>query len=178
VSDGASILLVDDDDVFRERLAEALRARGLSVRTASDGESALSLARDESPEVAFVDLRMPGLSGLDVVQALHAIDPDTRVVVLTGYGSVGTVVDAMKLGASDYLQKPVDVASIMGVVDGASTLSSLEPHDVADVSLARAEWEHLHRVLRDCAGNVSEAARRLKIHRRSLQRKLQKNPPP
>jgi len=170
-----TMLIVDDDEVFRERLAKSLRARGLVVRTAHDGESALEACRADAPEHVVLDLRMPGLDGLRVLEAIRAIEPETRVVILTGYGSVPTAVEAMRLGAVDVLQKPVTAAELLhacGLVD-----DEREPVRVEDVSLARAEWEHIHRVLAECEGNISLAARKLQIHRRSLQRKLQKRPP-
>jgi two-component system response regulator RegA len=177
VTDAKLLLVVDDDDIFRERLARSLRERDYVVKTAADGEHAVALARAESPEAAILDLKMPGISGIDVIGALHEIDETTRIVVLTGYGSVSTVVDSMKRGAADYLQKPVDLATLLRIIEGAEPCAR-ENAGVPDVSLARAEWEHIQRVLRDCGGNISEASRRLRIHRRSLQRKLQKYPPP
>lgn len=173
MTDEKSLLLVDDDEAFRERLARALKARGYAVRTAPDGDTAIRLAQEDSPELALVDLKMPGPSGLDVVRALHKNDATTKIVVLTGFGSVSTVVEAMKLGASDYLQKPIATPAIVAALEGHSEAK----REVPEVSLARAEWEHIHRVMHACGGNVSEASRRLGIHRRSLQRKLQKYPP-
>jgi two-component system response regulator RegA len=173
-----SVLVVDDDEVFRTRLARALEDRGLAVTVAGDHPSALAEARRESPELAIVDLKMPGRSGLEVVRDLRALDAGTRMVVLTGYGSIATAVEAIKLGALHYLPKPADcdeILAALGVAVGDGTDgATLEP---ATPTLARAEWEHIHRVLADCAGNISEAARRLGIHRRSLQRKLGKYPP-
>lgn len=172
-----SILLVDDDEVFVTRLGRAFRDRGYEVRTASDYESAMALARDESPELAIVDMRMPGRSGLELVRDLLAVDASTRILVLTGYGSIATAVEAIRLGASDYLPKPADVDDILGVLHRTAEDKKPIPADFHAPSLARAEWEHINRVLSDCGGNVSEAARRLGIHRRSLQRKLQRYPP-
>lgn len=175
---GQSILLVDDDGVLRERLARAFRERGFDVRTAPNAEAALAQATQDSPELAVVDLRMPGRSGLELVRELVAIDPATKVVVLTGYGSIATAIEAVRVGAVYYLPKPADVDDILGAfAKGESPPLSATPADFAAPSLARAEWEHINRVLADCGGNVSEAARRLGIHRRSLQRKLQKFPP-
>jgi len=169
-----SILVVDDDDVFRERLARALGSRGHDVRMAADGHAALELARAESPERAIVDLRMPGaLTGLDFVRELRAIDATTSVVVLTGYGSIATAIEAVRLGATHYLTKPADTDEILAAFvrkPGEAVVDTETP------SLARVEWEHIQRVLTDCQGNVSEAARRLGVHRRSLQRKLGKFP--
>jgi two-component system response regulator RegA len=165
-----SFLVVDDDAPFRDRLARALERRGYVVSTAADADEAVARARQDSPERAIVDLRMPGRSGLDLVTSLLEIDPSTRVLVLTGYGSIPTAVEAIRRGACNYLQKPADADQI---------LAAFEPGGVTEgtPSLARVEWEHLQRVLHDCGTNVSEAARRLGMHRRSLQRKLWKNPP-
>jgi two-component system response regulator RegA len=172
-----SLLLVDDEQVFVERLARAFRERGYEVRTANDYDAAMALARAESPELAVVDLRMPGRSGLELVRDLKATDPATSVLVLTGYGSIATAVEAIRLGAKDYLPKPVDIDDIIGAFGRTENDKKAIPTDFQAPSLARAEWEHIHRVLGDCEGNVSEAARRLGIHRRSLQRKLQRYPP-
>lgn len=173
-----SLLLVDDDRVLRERLARAFRERGFDVHTAADYEEGVRHARQESPEMAVVDLRMPGRSGLELVRALHDLDPHTRILVLTGYGSIATAIEALRLGATNYLQKPADADDILAAFEkGESPPLSVTETDYVAPSLARAEWEHINRVLADCGGNVSEAARRLGIHRRSLQRKLQKYPP-
>jgi two-component system response regulator RegA len=173
-----SILLVDDDAAFRERLAVAFRARGYEAVTAADHDAAVAHAEKDSPEYAVVDLRLPGRSGLDIVRSLRAIDPETRIVVLTGYGSIATAMDAVRLGATHYISKPADVDDILtAFARGDAPPDAPSTPSIAYPSLARAEWEHINRVLSDCDGNVSEAARRLKIHRRSLQRKLQKYPP-
>ncbi|MCP3059019.1 response regulator transcription factor [Myxococcus sp. K38C18041901] len=180
VGDGhhPSLLLVDDDATLRERLARAFRERGWEVTTAGDYDEALVAAKRESPEYAVVDLRMPGRSGLEVVKDLLAVDASTKAIVLTGYGSIATTVDAIRLGAVNYLPKPADVDDILAAFARASGEPSLAaPETFEAPSLARAEWEHIHRVLADCAGNISEASRKLGIHRRSLQRKLQKYPP-
>jgi two-component system response regulator RegA len=174
-----SILIVDDDEVYRTRLARAFVDRGYDTRTAQDYDSAVAAASSESPEYACVDLKMPGKSGLDLVKSLKAIDPATKIVVLTGYGSIATAIDAVRLGATYYLSKPADADDIVAAF-ARGDAPPLEPpadHDYKAPSLARAEWEHINRVLSDAGGNISEAARRLGIHRRSLQRKLQKYPP-
>ena len=173
-----SILLVDDDENFRERMARALRDRGHDVRTAAGPDDAVCMATEDSPECAVVDLRMPGGSGLDVVSALRTIDPATTVVVLTGYGSIATALEAVRRGALHYLQKPVDADELLAAFarGGAVPAREVTLEPVAP-SLARAEWEHIQRVLTDAGGNISEAARRLGLHRKSLQRKLQKHPP-
>lgn len=170
-------LVVDDDAVFRERLARALRKRGCEVVTAADADEAIASAWRESPERAVVDLRMPGRSGLELVKALKTIDPATQVLVLTGYGSIATAIDAIRLGATYYLNKPADADEVLAAFARGSAPVELSNADVHAPSLARAEWEHIQRVLADSAGNISEAARRLGMHRRSLQRKLQKIPP-
>lgn len=173
-----SLLLVDDDDIFRERLGRAFTRRGFEVRTAASAEEALELARAESPELAVVDLRMPGASGLELIRDLLEIDAMTRVVMLTGYGSIATAVDAVRLGAVNYVAKPADAEDILAAFDrGEKPPLATTEVDYNAPSLARMEWEHINRVLADCGGNISEAARRLGIHRRSLQRKLQKYPP-
>lgn len=173
-----SLLLVDDDERLRERLATAFRRRAYDVRTAGNYDEALALARADSPEFAVVDLRMPGKSGLEVVRDLAAIDPATRILVLTGYGSIATAVDAVRLGAANYLPKPADADDIEAAFQRAESSDPTEATEgYRAPSLARAEWEHIQRVMSDCGGNVSEAARRLGIHRRSLQRKLQKMAP-
>ena len=173
-----SLLIVDDDEVFRTRLARAFRERGYDVRAAAAYDEALALAREESPEMAVVDLRMPGPSGLELVRDLKGLDPSTRILVLTGYGSIATAIEAVRIGATYYLSKPADVDDILaGFARGAAPPLDPPPTDYAAPSLARAEWEHISRVLSDCGGSISEAARRLGLHRRSLQRKLQKYPP-
>jgi len=170
-----SILLVDDDLTLRERLARALRERGFDVRTAGSADEAMERVRAESPEMAVLDLRMPGRSGLDLLREMREHDPATRILVLTGYGSIATAVEATKLGAEGYLPKPVDADELLAAFGRSVTHHASEHFETP--SLARAEWEHIQRVLVDCSGNISEAARRLGIHRRSLQRKLQKYPP-
>jgi two-component system response regulator RegA len=174
----SSILVVDDDDLFRERLSRALRDRGHEVRAAKNADEAIDLARHDSPEYAVVDLKMPGRSGLELVRDLRAVDAATTIVVLTGYGSIATAVEAVKLGAAHYLSKPADADDVLAAFARAGG-DPVDPssHDLKAPSLARAEWEHIQRVLGDCAGNVSDAARKLGMHRRSLQRKLQKRPP-
>ena len=172
-----SILLVDDDQVFRTRLGQALHARGHEVRTAGSADEALALAQAESPEYAVVDLKMPGRGGLQLLAELKALDPSTSVLVLTGYGSIATALEAVRRGALDYLAKPVDADELLAAFGRAKGAPTPLPEEAATPTLARAEWEHIQRVLADCEGNVSEAARRLGLHRKSLQRKLHKYPP-
>ena len=169
-----TLLVVDDDEPFRTRLVRALNARGFAAIGAADYEEALALATADTPECALVDLKLGGRSGLDVVRDLKALDATTRVVVLTGYGSIATAVRSVKLGADAYLTKPVDADQIVAAFgEGATGIDEVGP---AVQSLARVEWEHIQRVLADCDGNISQAARLLGSHRRSLQRKLLKNP--
>ncbi|HQY61258.1 MAG: response regulator [Myxococcales bacterium] len=172
------LLVVDDDATYRARLLRAFADRGLDARGAANAPEAIALAQQDSPELAVVDLKMPGPSGLELVAALKAIDPTTNVVVVTGYGSIATALEAVRLGATHYLTKPCDADEILAAFDRGSD-SPKEPPAAGDIeapSLARAEWEHIHRVLTDCGGNISEAARRLGLHRRSLQRKISKYP--
>jgi two-component system response regulator RegA len=171
VTDARSLLIVDDDATFRERLVRAMRDRGYETTGVADHPAAIDMARDESPELAVVDLRLPGESGLTVVRDLKALDSATVVVVLTGYGSIATAVESMKLGAASYLTKPADADQIVAAFDGTQLSDERQAP-----SLARVEWEHIQRILADCGGNVSQAARILGIHRRSLQRKLGKRP--
>lgn len=176
--EGASILVVDDDELFRERLARALRDRGYEIKTAAGFDEALASCESDSPEYAVVDLRMPGRSGMELVQALKRVDPSTKIVVLTGYGSIATAIEAIRIGATYYVHKPADADDVLAAfARGDAPPLDPSPMDYRAPSLARAEWEHISRVLSDCGGNVSEAARRLGLHRRSLQRKLQKYPP-
>jgi len=176
MSDAALVLIVEDDDALRERLARAFASRGLDVRQAPNAAEAETIARDDPPEMVVLDLRMPDGSGLDLIPKLLQIDPNTRIVVLTGYGSVATAIEAVRRGATHYLTKPADADEILAAFDRGSSASNstlpLEP-----MSLDRVEWEHINRVLMDCQGNISEAARVLRLHRRSLQRKLAKHPP-
>ncbi|MCC6807206.1 MAG: response regulator [Deltaproteobacteria bacterium] len=168
-----AFLLVDDDAVFRSRLARAFRERGYDVREAATVEQAEAAACEDSPEFAVLDLRLAEGSGLDVARRLLEIDPATRIVMLTGYGSIANTVQAMRLGVVGYLTKPASVDDIL------RALELLAPGAAAEEtvpSLSRVEWEHINRVLEDCGGNVSAAARILGLHRRSLQRKLQRYP--
>ena len=173
MTDPETILLVDDDEVFRERMARALRDRGHAVTTAGDQASALAAATSCQPAFAVIDLRMPGPNGLTLIGPLRAIAPDARIVVLTGYGSITSAVEALRAGAHDYLSKPVDAEQVLAALAG----EAVSPAEAAAPSLARAEWEHIQRVLADCGQNISAAARRLGITRRTLQLNLKKYPP-
>jgi two-component system, response regulator RegA len=172
-------LVVDDDEVFRSRVCRALSQRKWEAEAAPDGEGALKFARDRSPDLVLVDLRMPGMGGLDVIQELRAIDSSMTIIVLTGYGSIPTAISAMRKGADHYLSKPADADQILAVYDTLRSAPGYAPGAPETVpTLARVEWEHMQRVIADCDGNISQAARLLGIHRRSLQRKLTKYPPP
>ena len=175
---GANILIVDDEEVVRLSHLRSLSGTGCNAQVAEDGKEALQVMEQHPFDVILLDLRMPGRSGLELVVALKEVDASTRVLVLTGYGSISTAVDAIRLGAINFLPKPADVDDLLAAFERPD---STDPKASTDgyraPSLARAEWEHIQRVLSDCGGNVSEAARRLGIHRRSLQRKLQKFAP-
>ena len=174
----ASLLIVDDDEVFRERLARALRQRGQDVVTAADGDEALRAAEKGRLQAAVVDLRMPGMTGTELLPKLLRVQPELRVVVLTGYGSIASAVEAMRLGAHNYVSKPADADDVLAAVMGDARAVDNGAGDAAPPpTLARAEWEHIQRILGDTGGNVSETARRLGITRRTLQLKLKKYPP-
>lgn len=173
--DQRRLLIVDDDETFREVLARAMSRRGYAVRTAGNVDSALQAAGEVAPSHALVDLRMPGVSGLKLIPALKERAPQVRIVVLTGYASIATAVEAIKLGAMHYLAKPVDAAEIDSAFSdapGARDVNAEPP----PLSVKRLEWEHIHKVLAEHAGNVSATARALGMHRRTLQRKLGKRP--
>ena len=172
----STLLLVDDDDAFRRVLARALGRRGFAVRSAANVDAALVIAQIQSPEYAVVDLKMPGDSGLVLIEKLIELDPNTRIVMLTGYASIATAIEAIKLGALHYLSKPCDadevVAALGKSMAGDATLAVSD----SPISVDRLEWEHIQRVLAEHQGNVSSTARALKMHRRTLQRKLSKRP--
>jgi two-component system response regulator RegA len=170
-----TLLLVDDDEAFRNAMSAALARRGFAVTAAADAAQAEVVASKQVFEYALVDVRMPGASGIDLVATLRRLDEGTRVVVLTGYGTIANAVQAMRAGAVDYLTKPVDAAACERALLGRGAIAPEADDDLP--SLERVEYEYLQRVLADCGGNVSEAARRLGMHRRSLQRKLMRLPP-
>ena len=167
-----TVLVVDDDTVLLSALERDLRARGLTVLPAPTADRALEIARTRRPDCALVDLCIGDDSGIDLLRELKTVLPDLLVVLLTGYGAVQNAVDAFHGGAVDFLQKPVGGLQLMQALEKALARSR-----GPSPTLARAEFEHITRVLHECNGNISEAARRLGIHRRSLQRKLQKIPP-
>jgi two-component system response regulator RegA len=174
VNESPSLLLVDDDATFCNVLARALSKRGFAVAVAHSVETALPLAQSNPPEFAVIDLKMGGASGLVLIQALHELDPATRIVVLTGYASIATAVEAIKLGATQYLSKPANADEIVAAFGHAA--SAEIPLTAQPPSVERMEWEHIQRVLQEHQGNISATARALNMHRRTLQRKLSKRP--
>ena len=173
--DDARLLLVDDDEVFAEVLARALDRRGFAVTVAHDVGCALALARELLPPYAVVDLKMPGQSGLALIAGLKALRTDMRILMLTGYASIATAVEAIKLGATHYLAKPAEVGEIVAALHRDQGNPAMAPA-AQPPSLARLEWEHIQKVLDQHEGNISATARALNMHRRTLQRKLFKRP--
>jgi two-component system response regulator RegA len=172
---GPCLLIVDDDRDFCAVLSRAMGKRGFDVVTARKIDAAMELARSRVPDFAIIDLRIGEESGLDLVRGLAALEAGTRMVVLTGYASIATAVEAIKLGAIHYLTKPTEVDDIVAAfarVEGDTDITPAE----TPMSVKRLEWEHLQKVLREHGGNISATARALNMHRRSLQRKLQKYP--
>ena len=165
-------LLVDDDAIFSSVLARMLARRGDKAITASNGEEAVAHC-DESIDRVVLDLKLEQESGLSILQQLRAIQPDIQVVILTGYSSISTAVEAIKLGAFNYLCKPASVDEIIAAFENSAGEVALEQ---SPPSVNRMEWEHIQRVLNENAGNISATARSLGMHRRTLQRKLQKRP--
>jgi len=172
---GRSLLVVDDDEIFRQRLARALERRGFRVAQAESVAEGARLAGETPPEFAVIDLRLKDGSGLAVVEAVRAASPAARIVVLTGYGNIATAVAAMKAGAVDYLPKPADADAIEAALLAQDR--PLPPPPDHPMSADRVRWEHIQRVFEQCDRNVSETARRLNMHRRTLQRILGKHAP-
>ncbi|MDF1736448.1 MAG: ActR/PrrA/RegA family redox response regulator transcription factor [Minwuia sp.] len=170
-----SLLIIDDDKAFRLRLARAMEKRGFDVEAAETVEEGIAMVRSLRPAFAVVDLRLEDGNGLDIVGVLHEVRPEARAVMLTGYGNIATAVAAVKAGAIDYLAKPADaddVANALLAVDGEKPAPPENP-----MSADRVRWEHIQRVYELCGRNVSETARRLNMHRRTLQRILAKRSP-
>ena len=170
----ASLLLVDDDETFCKVLSAALENRGFCVCVAHSVEQAIPLARVNPPEFAVIDLKMGGAPGLVLVKALHELDPNTRIVVLTGYASITTAVEAIKLGATQSLAKPANADEIVAAF--GHTADSDAPIKAQPTQIENLEWEHIQRVLHEHGDNTSATARALNMHRRTLQRKLAKPP--
>jgi two-component system response regulator RegA len=176
-TDPLVVLVVDDDQVFRERLCRAFRNRGCEAYEAFTAAGTLQIAGNVSPDLVLLDLKMPGLNGLDLIQQIKKVDATIAVIILTGYGSIATAMQALKLGADHYLSKPADAEQVLAAYADLTQGSIRKQTPTAVPSLARVEWEHIQRVLSDCSGNITQAAKLLGIHRRSLQRKLAKYPP-
>jgi two-component system response regulator RegA len=175
IGEDKSLLIVDDDEPFLKRLAKAMEKRGFDVETAESVAGGKAIATARPPAYAVVDLRLDDGNGLDVVETIRERRPDSRVVVLTGYGAIATAVAAVKIGATDYLSKPADANDITAALlaDG----DALPPPPDNPMSADRVRWEHIQRVYEQCDRNVSETARRLNMHRRTLQRILAKRSP-
>jgi two-component system response regulator RegA len=173
--DDKSLLLVDDDRPFVARLARAMETRGFEVRVAESVAEGMAMVRRAAPAFAVLDLRLGDGYGLDVVEALHAARPEARAVVLTGYGNIANAVTAVKFGAIDYLAKPTDADAVYGALLGDTDGRNALPNN--PMSADRVRWEHIQRVYELCGRNVSETARRLNMHRRTVQRILAKHAP-
>ncbi len=172
---GASLLIVDDDEAFRLRLGRAMEKRGFRLTLASGVKEAIALAKADPPDFAVVDLRLDDGDGLDVVNAIHELREDCRVVMLTGYGNIATAVAAVKAGAIDYMSKPADADDVVKALLAKGGERPEPPEN--PMSADRVRWEHIQRVYELCDHNVSETARRLGMHRRTLQRILAKRAP-
>jgi two-component system response regulator RegA len=170
-----TLLIVEDDRPFRERLARAMEARGFTVAIAETVAQGIASAKEAPPAFAVVDLKLEDGNGLDVIETLHRVRPEARVVVLTGFGNIATAVAAVKYGAIDYLPKPADADDILAALMAAPGHKPKPPEN--PMSADRVRWEHIQRVYELCGHNVSETARRLNMHRRTLQRILAKRSP-
>lgn len=180
VSTPQRVLVIDDDAVFAHVLARALNSRGFVCSVAQSAASALAACQLEPPRYAVLDLKLGPDNGLHLIPELKALIPDLHILLLTGYASIATAVEAIKRGADNYLAKPVDADAVANALQSTLRCNEDEPTPAltAPPSLRRLEWEHIHRVLAECDGNVSAAAQRLHMHRRTLQRKLAKHPVP
>lgn len=170
------VLIVDDDVTFGAVLARALCRRGYDAVAVQNITEARDSAAASIPGNVVLDLNLAGVSGLALIPALRALNPDCRIVVLTGYASIATAVDAIKLGAVQYLAKPIEVAAVLAAFGDAPKPAATAMPSELPLSVERLEWEHIQRVLKDCGGNISATARALNMHRRTLQRKLSKKP--
>jgi two-component system, response regulator RegA len=175
LGDDRSLLLVDDDDAFLKRLGKAMEKRGFLVEMAASVAQGRAIAAARPPAYAVVDLRLEDGNGLDVVETLRDRRPDSRIVVLTGYGAIATAVAAVKIGATDYLSKPADATDVTDALLARPREMPQPPEN--PMSADRVRWEHIQRVYEMCDRNVSETARRLTMHRRTLQRILAKRSP-
>jgi two-component system response regulator RegA len=170
-----SLLIVDDDNPLRERLARAMEKKGFQVTQADSMKQGINLAKNAAPGFAIVDLRLNDGNGLEVIKEIRKLKKDSRVVMLTGYGNIPTAVAAVKAGAIDYIPKPVDADAVENALLALPESKAIPPEN--PMSADRVKWEHIHRVFELCNRNVSETARRLKMHRRTLQRILSKRSP-
>ena len=170
-----SLLILDDDEPFRNRLARAMEKKGFQIKEAKTVEEGLNIANSMPTNFAVIDLRLEDGNGLDVVKALHKSKKESRIVMLTGYGNLPTAVAAVKAGAIDYIAKPVDADDVEAALLASPESKAKPPEN--PMSADRVKWEHIHRVFELCNRNVSETARRLKMHRRTLQRILSKRSP-
>ncbi len=169
------LLLVDDDETFTRVMARAMSRRGLRVSIANSADEGLALAKDDLPDYAVLDLKMEGDSGLVLLPKLLELDAEMKVLILTGYSSITTAVEAIKRGACNYLCKPADADDVLAaLLSDHGDLATLVPEN--PMSVDRLQWEHIQRILADHDGNISATARALGMHRRTLQRKLQKRP--
>ncbi len=175
IGEDKSLLLVDDDEPFLRRLAKAMEKRGFEIETAGSVAEGKAIALSRAPAFAVVDLRLEDGNGLDIVEVLREKRPDSRIVVLTGYGAIATAVAAVKIGATDYLSKPADATDITNALLASG--DDMPPPPENPMSADRVRWEHIQRVYELCDRNVSETARRLSMHRRTLQRILAKRSP-
>jgi len=170
-----SLLIVEDDKSFLQRLARAMESRGFTVTTAESVADGLAQLETISPAFAVVDMRLEDGNGLEVISALKRRRPDARAIILTGYGNIATAVNAVKLGAVDYLSKPVDADDVVAALLALDGRKAEPPQN--PMSADRVRWEHIQRIYELCGRNVSETARRLNMHRRTLQRILAKRAP-
>lgn len=175
MSDAWHILVIEDDPVFAGALVNALRRRGYAAESAADAGIGLALAEAQVPDAAVLDLKLGDDSGLALIQPLKLINPAMQIVLLTGYASIATAVEAIKLGATHYLPKPADTDEILAALGRAAGDIAVALPD-EPMSVDRLEWEHIQKVLAEHEGNISATARALKMHRRTLQRKLLKRP--
>ena len=170
-----SLLIVDDDNPLRDRLARAMEKKGFQVTQAEGVQKGISVVKNAPPTFAVIDLRLNDGSGLEVVKEIKRLKKDSRVVMLTGYGNIPTAVAAIKAGAIDYIPKPADADDVESALLASPDSKAIPPEN--PMSADRVKWEHIHRVFELCNRNVSETARRLKMHRRTLQRILSKRSP-
>ncbi len=176
MNNNEKILLVDDDQSFCASLRRSLERRGYTVNVAHNVDDAITLCEQFTPEMAVVDLKLETRSGLNLIPVLRQRFPNIKMLMLTGYSSIATTVEAIKLGADNYLQKPASTTEILAALEDQTSPASTSDAELSPPSLDRIEWEHIQRVLAENGGNISETARQLGMHRRTLQRKLQKRP--